>query len=165
MLKKYVLLRNIIDKTLIDLKLQSLILSEEEFHHVKDLVEALEIVEVGSRKLCQRKVTLGLADRILEFMLAKLYKLTTSIGIQLYTNVESRIKERRNKGASTLQAFLEDHEFLDEIEHGGIRRLEYAQRNEITKLACFLYIRLFKSDDEDPQTIEDPDDPGKPESL
>ena len=90
------------------MKLQKLFLSDEEFGAVESLVAALEVVEINSRKLCRRNDTLASADKIFEFMLAKLYKQTSSIGRQLYTSVEARIKERRNVDLSTLPAFLAD---------------------------------------------------------
>ena len=67
----------------------------------------------------------------------------SSIGRQLYTSVEARIKERRNVDLSTLQAFLEDYEFLNEIEESGVKILTYAARDDMKKLACDLYMRLF----------------------
>ena len=93
--------------------------------------------------------------------MAKLYKLTTPIGRQLYASVESRIKERRNKKAATLQAFLEDHEFLDELEQGSFKMLGYADRTEVVELACYLYKRLFGSEDSEVEMVDDnPDNPG-----
>ena len=161
MLNRFIALEKIINNTLIHLNLRSLILNEEELTSVKNLVEALKPIEKGSRKLGHRKVTLGKADQFLELMLAKLYKLTTPIGRQLYASVESRIKERRNKKAATLQAFLEDHEFLDELEQGSFKMLGYADRTEVVELACYLYKRLFGSEDSEVEMVDDnPDNPG-----
>ena len=175
MLIRFLILEEIINSTLIQLKLRSLILTEEELQSVKDLVEALKPIEKGSRKLCSRKTTLGKADKILEIMLGKLYKLTTPIGQQLFSSVESRVKDRRNKTAATLQAFLEDHEFLEEIEQGDMKMLDYTERKELIESACFLYKRLFASNTpmtsakdttQDSRESEmeivdvDPDDPG-----
>ena len=164
MLRIFIILEDIINSTLIHLNLRSLILNEEELQSVKDLVEALKPIEKGSRKLGSRKMTLGKADKILEIMLGKLYKLTTPIGHQLFSSVESRIKERRNKTAATLQAFLEDHEFLDTIEQGDMKMLDYTDRTELIESACYLYKRLYVSEDSADSEMEvvddNPDDPG-----
>ena len=163
MLKCYMQLREIIDNELMHLKLRSLILSDQEFESIKVLVETLDIVEVGSRKLCRRKVTLASADEIFEFMLRKLYKLKSPIGQQLYKSVEFRINERRNKTLATLQAFLEDHEFLEQIElDEGMKMLEYADKTELKKLASEVYNRLFlNSEVTEVDVTGNPDNPGK----
>ena len=161
MLKRFIKLKEMVYNELIALKLQALILTEDEFDAVKELVEALEIVEIGSRKLCRRKATLASADRILELMLSKLYKLTTDIGQKLYHSVESRITSRRNKNVATLQAFLEDHEFLDQLEQGELKMLDYADRSVVLELACYLYKRLFITEEEIEIMDNDPDNPGK----
>ena len=162
MLTDFVKLEEIITNTLIKLKLRSLILDEDELQSVKDLVQALKPIEKCSRKLGTRKVTLGKADQLLEILLSKLYSLTTPIGRQLYASVESRVRERRNKNAATLQAFLENHEFLEEIEQGEMKMLEYAARTEVVELGCYLYKRLFDSEDSEAEIHdENPHDPGK----
>ena len=155
MLQKFLELEDIIYHTLRDLKLRSLFLDETEIDSLKALVEALKQVEIGSRKLCRRKVTLGKADKIFELMLEKLYKLTTPIGRELFTSVESRIKERRNKNTATLQAFLEDHEFFNQLEEGNVKFLDYAPRKEVFQTACFLYKRLFPSEASEVEEVVD----------
>ena len=162
MIQTFLELEDIIFHTLRDLKLRSLFLDEAEIESLKALVEALKQVEIGSRKLCRRKVTLGKADRIFELMLEKLYKLTTPIGQELFTSVESRIKERRNKNTATLQAFLEDHEFFNQLEEDDVKFLDYASRKEAFECACFLYKRLFPAERAPVEVIdENVDDPAK----
>ena len=164
MLKQIIPLKKVIYNELVDLKLEKLWLTDDEFKAVETLVEALEIVEVGSRKLCSRKVTLGKADEIFEKMLVKLYKLKSDIGRKLYNSVEYRVNERRNKVLATLQAFLEDHEFFEHIEQGeDMKMLEYADRTEMKRLAKELYTRLFLNSRHDAVEIIqlDTNTPGK----
>lgn len=171
MVRIFILLEDVITNTLFHLKLRSLILEESELQSLKDLVEALKPIEKATRKLCSRKTTLGKADKILEIMLAKMYKLTSPIGRQLYASVVKRAKERRNMNMATLQAFLEDHEFLEEIEQADMLILEYTERSELIKSACYLYKRLFVSEDsENSDTVNmevdnNPDNPSKYHGL
>ena len=143
MLKEFITYEEFINSELGYMKLQKLFLTEEECETVKNLVAALEVVEIASRKLCGRIVTLAIADTIFEKLLEKLYKQTSPLSRQLYHNVEYRINERRDKTLSTLQAFLENNEFFEELEQDDVKMLEYADRKEIFELAGELYKRLF----------------------
>ena len=78
----------------------------EEIKTIKQLVDALEIVEAGTRALCRRDVNLAVADEIFEYIIEELRKLNTPIALRLELAVEDRVAERRLKEAATLLAYL-----------------------------------------------------------
>ena len=116
--------------------------TEDEINTIKALVDALEIVEAGTRALCSRDTDLAVADQIFEYTITELRKLHTTISYRLEIALENRISERRLKVESTLLGYLKNPKFL----HDGEKVLTYANKSEITKLARDLYIRLFLKD-------------------
>ena len=120
---------------------------EDEIDMLLELVEALEILEAGTRILCSRDMDLARADEVFEYMLSELRKLSSSIAHRLELAVEERIHERRLMEASTLLAYLKDPGFIDRktTKTGENKILPYANRKEITNLARDIQIRLFNN--------------------
>jgi hypothetical protein len=142
MLKRFLKMKGIVPKALIDYQQSSLFLSDGELFLIKELVEALDVVECSTRALCQRDATLSSADQVFKFMIGKLRGLDSTFAAQLCDAVETRIGERRLVVLATLQGYLENPAFLDSVaENGSI--LCYANRNDIAKFARDLYVRLF----------------------
>ena len=90
-----------------------------------------------------------------EWMIRELRKLDTEFGMALTASVEKRINERRLAGLSTLQAYLENPQFLDHT-IGEPKLLEYANKTAITTLIKDIYMRLFM-DEEDNEEGEEED--------
>lgn len=120
---------------------------EDEIDMLLELVEALEIVEAGTRILCSRDMDLARADEVFEYILSELRRLNSSIAHRLELAVEERIHERRLMEASTLLAYLKDPGFIDRktTKTGENKILPYANRKEITNLARDIHIRLFNN--------------------
>ena len=142
MIKRFLQLRTPIHKTLIDFKKQAMFPTDTEMSILEELVEALEIVEVGTRMLCERKTTLADADKIFEFVLKKLKESNGTISSLLREKIIVRINQRRLPKLSTLQAYLENPKFIEEME-GYNNALEYATLEEIVETAQNLYQRLY----------------------
>ena len=121
--------------------------SDEELDGIKALVDALEIVEAGTRRLCARDVDLAKADRIFEYILKELRLLDSRIAERLEAAVHERIIERRQKEASTLLAYLKDPTFLTRVSKGKLI-LDYANKTTIRTLAKDLYMRLFPTENQ-----------------
>ena len=60
----HILIRYQIKKALVDFNEEALFPTDDEVSTIKDLVEALSIVEAGSRSLCAQKETLATADLV-----------------------------------------------------------------------------------------------------
>jgi hypothetical protein len=116
MLKRFLTMKVVVQKALIDLNKSSIFPSETDLTTVADLVGALDVVECGTAELwalCRRDATLASADQIFEYMLQALKAQKTQVSKTLFKSVEERIGERRLACLSTLQAYLENSLFLD----------------------------------------------------
>ena len=64
MIERFLENQDTVRTVLIHLKLESLYPTPRELMILSDIVEALEIVEAASRKLCQRDISLADGDRV-----------------------------------------------------------------------------------------------------
>ena len=78
-----------------------LILTESELDLIKELVDCLEVIEVGATALSKRDVDILKSEKIFEFILSKL-KENSFVSEDLYNAVTERINERRNSGTCGL---------------------------------------------------------------
>ena len=62
-------------------------------------------------------MTLSSADLVYEFMLKKLRQETSLIGLQMYESVKNRINMRRQKVLSTLQGYMENPSYLEDVQY------------------------------------------------
>ncbi len=69
MLQRFLKLKTIIPKVLIELAQSSIFLADAKVAMIEDLVQALEVIEVGTLVLCCQEATLSPADQILKYML------------------------------------------------------------------------------------------------
>ena len=102
-------------------------------------------------------------------MIGELRKLNKSaFALRLLYRIEDRIDERRLKVASTLLAYLEFPNFLDQDD----LHLSYAGKFEMAKLARDIYLRLFHvpkpseetgtTENDEQEPVENPDEPVAP---
>ena len=143
MLKRFLEVQNSVEHVLKDFGFKEMFPSEEDLTDIGELVKALDHIEACSRLLGGNTVSLAKADKMFELMLAKLRPLKTPLGKSLAFEVEYRIKERRNKGISTLLAYLDDPNFLNTLKNPI---LDYSSKAEIEKVAQGLLSRLYPSE-------------------
>jgi hypothetical protein len=166
MLQRFLKMKVVVPKALIDHGQSALFLSDPELSLISELVEALEIVECGTRALCRRDATLSSGDLIFEFMIQKLNGLESQFAVQLGNAVQTRIEERRLPGLAALQGYLENPVFLDSIVETGAK-LFYPGRNDIAKLARDQFVRLFVAEEEEEaaQNVSENEEGDNPRSL
>jgi hypothetical protein len=166
MLQRFLKMKVVVPKALIDHGQSALFLSDPELSLISELVEALEIVECGTRALCRRDATLSSGDLIFEFMIQKLNGLESQFAVQLGNAVQTRIEERRLPGLAELQGYLENPVFLDSIVETGAK-LFYPGRNDIAKLARDQFVRLFVAEEEEEaaQNVSENEEGDNPRSL
>ena len=128
--------------TLLYFKKMQMYPTDDEMKIIKELIQALGIIETASRRLCRREVNLAKADRIYEWMLRKLDELESNVSDRLRNEVGYRISERRPKKVATLLAYLENPMFLDLTKD---RLLKYATKPEIKEMANDILLRLYPS--------------------
>jgi hypothetical protein len=102
MLKRFLEMKLVVPKALIDHGSSSLFLSDAELLLLSELVEGLEVVECGVRALCRRDATLASADQIFEYMIRTLHTQKSDFATKLHRTVEKRVNERHNVGLATL---------------------------------------------------------------
>ena len=91
-------------------------------------------------------------------MIQRLEKLTSEFAKKLLFSVKCRIIDRRLPVISTLQAYLENPNFLDTLKD---EKLQYADREEMAEAAARLITRLFPPAVE----CENEEDPDEPEEI
>lgn len=94
MLERFQLLKNEVQKALIDLKL-SVQFDDCEINVINDLVEALGPVKSAVKSICCHDSNLITCDIALNFMFEKLAPLESTFGQKLYSSLKARIRERR----------------------------------------------------------------------
>lgn len=149
MLDRFLEMKGIVAKTLVDLSLIDLYPSNSEIQLAKEMVNALEVVEAGALALGERSCTLATAEKTFEFMITRLDGQGSIIAGQLNLHIKERILERRNKDLSCLVSFLDDPpSYMDKLE--GNYCLPLASSLDMAKTARDIYSRLFlKSQDQD----------------
>jgi DNA gyrase/topoisomerase IV subunit A len=79
MLNRFLVMRGVVQKNLIDLNMSLIFLSNNELVVVSNLVKALDVVECGTRAVCRRDTTLASADQIFAYMIQALRKQKTTL--------------------------------------------------------------------------------------
>ena len=102
MLERFYLLKNCIEKALIDLK-SNVKFSKEEYDLVSDLIHALQPVKAAVDLLCRRDATLLTAEVALKFMLGKLKEQNSVICKEMMLALLARVEQRRTAASGVLQ--------------------------------------------------------------
>ncbi len=110
MIHRFLHMRKVVSKALLEADLEELLLSEEETEKLSDLSEALELLDCGSNALAWRDCTLRKADQVFEYVLMSLKAQASSISMQLHDTTKEGIEERRLRIMAGLMLFLKDPE-------------------------------------------------------
>jgi hypothetical protein len=137
MVKRFLELKQVIPKVLIDLSKFELFPNAYELALLQTTVSALDIVECGVNALNRRDMNLSGADKVFEFMLAKLEEEDTTISRRLYAALEDRINERRLVDISGLLRYLESQSLPENS------RVPFPTRNDLAMSARDIYTKLF----------------------
>ena len=106
MLQRVYLLKNCIQKALIDISLpegESLALSNIELKTVSAIINALLLVKATVEALCRRDANLFTADVAITFMLKKLKDANNVISQKLHSSLVLRMQQRRTDASGILQ--------------------------------------------------------------
>lgn len=96
MLERFYLLRNCIQKSLIDCKLNiSTDVSQNEIQAIAEIVDALTPIKATVEALCSQDANLLSADIAINFTLKKLQEADNIISQRLFAALSTRMKERR----------------------------------------------------------------------
>ena len=135
-LKRRYLLDSEVSKANIDLRIPEMSLTENEKAMLKDLIDILETLEVGSVNISGNACSLLEADQIMEFTLNKLAENKSEIGEKMHEIFTQRLNERRNLPLIGVLSHLS----LNASDNADI-----PSRNDIIKKIRDLYVRLFWS--------------------
>ena len=143
MLVRFLKIKNSIKKALVDLDKSELFPNKEEIHILKSLCDALEIVSIGSQKICAQRCTLTQANDIFDFMFDQLESLETHIASNIYSALKTRIIQRREDSLTSLLLYLENSE---DYKYSS---LKFESRTKLAQFAQILYDRLFPHEERD----------------
>lgn len=134
MFERFYELRTCVQKSLIDLKLDSsnYMFTENEFKILEEIIAVLLPVKLAVEALCRRTANLLTADATFEFMFANLSKCDTLFAREFSTSLLNRVKQRRTSLSSLLQ-YLQN-------------RYVVVENNEDSSLAKELFPKLKKAE-------------------
>ena len=156
MIKRFLELRDPINHTLLHYKKTSMYPNDDEITILEEMAEALEVMEVGTRQLCERTTTLAKADKIFELVIGDLKAMKGDFAQALLEKTIQRIEERRLPKLSTLQAYLKNLCFFEELEVEGYDGyLTYPPLDDVCLSAKTLYDRLYPKENQpsEPQEV------------
>jgi hypothetical protein len=134
MVKRFLEMKEVVKKALIELDNEDDFPSHSECEALSDVVEALDIIESGTKELSKDSSSLHTADLVFEYMLHKLEGLSSPIGHELFLSVKKRILERRKVTLSGLLGMLEEAAgYKDTREESKF--LSYPHHSDVTNLA------------------------------
>ena len=94
MLERFVLLKDCIQKSLIDIG-NPAVINDNEFQIMQDIIQCLEPVKLTVEAICRKDANLCTADVSFEFLFNELDKLNTLLSKDFQKALKNRIKERR----------------------------------------------------------------------
>lgn len=94
MLSRFLLLKDCIMKTLIDLAIPNT-LNDSDFERLIDIVDSLEPVKLTVLALCRHDANLYTADIAFNFMFEELKRMSSPLSIRLFESLKNRINQRR----------------------------------------------------------------------
>lgn len=95
MLERFYMLKSCIQKSIIDLKLDSF--SDEEFEAISVAISALHPVKLAVEALCRKDSNLISADTTFKFLFDELGKINSTLSNELLIALKERIYERRTE--------------------------------------------------------------------
>jgi hypothetical protein len=141
MLKRYTEMQEVVHKTLVIYEATSLILSPHEVKLVKQITDALDIVECGSLALGKRDCDLVKADKIFAFVLKNLSSQDSQVARQLHAAIKEKVHDRRNPLVSGLLNYLSNPELY--FDNDGQDVMSAPARGQLEKSARDIYLQLF----------------------
>ena len=136
MLERIVKLRIPIHKALLDLDID-IKLNDEEFHHINNIVQALDPIELAVEALCRREANLITAEATIKFLFEEIQTYpATEYNIRIIDAINQRSVQERYIEASVIMAYL--HNPMAKLEKKGIVRtfcyslLSRVATNEVT---------------------------------
>lgn len=155
MMEKFLLLKNSIKKSLIDLDMGELWV-EDNISILKNLLNILSPIKLAVEALCRRNINLLTADVIVTTLCKQVASLRTTVGQAMFESLKNRIEERRHSKLYTLIKFLKNHDiFINENNDDSL--FANASKTSIFVYAEHLYSRLFGGEIE-LEEIESSDD-------
>ena len=136
MLERIVKLRIPIHKALLDLDID-IKLNDEEFHHINNIVQALDPIKLAVEELCRREANLITAEATIKFLFEEIQTYpATEYNIRIIDAINQRSVQERYIEASVIMAYL--HNPMAKLEKKGIVRtfcyslLSRVATNEVT---------------------------------
>ena len=143
MLDRFLDVKSVVAKVLVDMSKFDLYPSEGEIRTCEELVRSLKVVEKASLSLGRRDCSLEKSEKIFEFLFTKLQEQEGRISQDLLEALEGRIKERRLSEQAALLYFLEEPSSYSTLQEESTD-LIYPSKNELAKVARDIYVRLFQ---------------------
>jgi len=122
MLERFLLLRDAVRKSLIDLK-SDIFFTDNDLKLLSNVILALQPIKLAVETLCSENVNLYVADVTLKFMLDELSSQNTFFSIQLKNALIFSIKERRTSFSDVLHYLTDSNLNISEEENYGIFNL------------------------------------------
>ena len=116
-------------------------ITNTEIKILHDLIDVLEPVKYAVDGLCRRNATHLAAERIHDFVFKTLSNSNSAYSAYLKSDLEIRIKDRRNACLVHLLKYLHDPNFLMENKFDILG--EYGNKNKMYTLAATLMQKLF----------------------
>ena len=136
MLERIVKLRIPIHKALLDLDID-IKLNDEEFHHINNIVQALDPIKLAVEALCRREANLTTAEATIKFLFEEIQTYpATEYNIRIIDAINQRSVQERYIEASVMMEYL--HNPMAKLEKKGIVRtfcyslLSRVATNEVT---------------------------------
>ena len=136
MLERIVKLRIPIHKALLDLDID-IKLNDEEFHHINNIVQALDPIKLAVEALCRREANLTTAEATIKFLFEEIQTYpATEYNIRIIDAINQRSVQERYIEASVIMEYL--HNPMAKLEKKGIVRtfcyslLSRVATNEVT---------------------------------
>lgn len=152
MIKKFLLLKACIKKSLIELDIGELWI-EGNIIVLKSLLDVLKPVQLAVEALGRRDMNLLKADAIVNTLCQQLLLNHTAIGQTMFNALKHRIEERREKKLYTLIKYLNDPDIFNKNENN---LFTLATKSLIVSYAECLHNRLFEeiTEDEEPDSSD-----------
>ncbi|XP_061720920.1 uncharacterized protein LOC133527772 [Cydia pomonella] len=105
MVTRFILLKQSILKSLIDIKSQ-ITFSEDEFQQLNEIADSLNMIKTTVESICQRDANLLTAEIAMKFMIQKLSENHNQLSMKLVKALKERIAERRLSDVSGTLKYL-----------------------------------------------------------
>lgn len=129
MLERFVLLKNEIQKALIDIR-EVVYFTDDEFNQMNELIRVLQPVKLVVEALCKRDATLISCDIVLQFVMTRIKEGDSDIATKVYESIKKRILERRTY-LSEVISYL-NYGKLHSCTSPGQEYFNYISRSQLT---------------------------------